>query len=133
MAIALGLVCGGLEALLILTLRVSIPLPLRTDLSDGREKEPYSRGVEWPMLLIGIVASILLAAGIVPIYVEIWKRGGRVIGISGFNITSHFLYMLTRLDWAFLSIDWLGGLFSLLALTQQGTFDTIGGVMYILL
>ena len=34
------------------------------------------------MLLIGIIAAILLAAGLLPPYLEIWKRKGRVVGIS---------------------------------------------------
>jgi hypothetical protein len=33
-------------------------------------------------VLIGILAAILLAAGLVPPYWEFWKRRGRVIGIS---------------------------------------------------
>ncbi|EAL91758.1 PQ-loop repeat-containing protein [Aspergillus fumigatus Af293] len=34
--------------------------------------------------------------------------------------------------WFFLAIDTLGGLFSLFALAAQGTFDILGGVMYII-
>lgn len=34
------------------------------------------------MLVVGIVASVLLAAGLLPPYGEIWKRRGRVIGIN---------------------------------------------------
>ena len=59
--------------------------------------------------------------------------------------------MRVVLDWAFLSMDILGGVFSLLALGRsifsrwvarqsqtdrsvaaQGTFDVLGGIMYIL-
>jgi hypothetical protein len=36
------------------------------------------------MTIIGIVAAILLAAGLIPPYFEIAKRRGRVVGISGF-------------------------------------------------
>ncbi|RJE19362.1 PQ loop repeat protein [Aspergillus sclerotialis] len=91
--------CGGLEALLILTLRI-----------------PYNKGVTWPDLLVGAVAAVLLAAGLIPPYFELWKRDGRVIGFN----------------WVFLSIDTLGGLFSLFALAAQGSFDILGGIMYII-
>lgn len=36
----------------------------------------------WPDLVVGIVAAILLVAGMLPPYFELWKRDGRVIGIS---------------------------------------------------
>ncbi|KAL8788597.1 MAG: hypothetical protein Q9195_007241 [Heterodermia aff. obscurata] len=52
---------GGAEILLILTLR-----PL------------YNRGVEWPVMTVGVVAATLLAAGLLPPYFEMWKRKGRV-------------------------------------------------------
>ena len=45
-------------------------------------KGPQERGIEWPMKIIGIVAAILLAAGLLPPYFELWQRKGRVIGIS---------------------------------------------------
>ncbi|KAJ5689470.1 hypothetical protein N7462_003862, partial [Penicillium macrosclerotiorum] len=77
------LLFGGIEALLILTLRI-----------------PYKKGVTWPDLVVGVVAAILLSAGLLPPYFELWKRDGRVIGFN----------------WVFLSIDTLGGLFSLFAL-----------------
>ncbi|KAE9365343.1 hypothetical protein N431DRAFT_496451 [Stipitochalara longipes BDJ] len=93
------LVLGGLEAALILTLK-----PL------------YDRGIDFPMIILGVVASILLAVGLLPPYIEIWKRRGRVIGIN----------------WIFLTIDWMGAFFSLMALVAQNTFDILGGVLYIL-
>lgn len=34
------------------------------------------------MLIVGIIASVFLALGLVPAYVEIWKRRGRVVGIN---------------------------------------------------
>ncbi|KAL9045596.1 MAG: hypothetical protein Q9214_001387 [Letrouitia sp. 1 TL-2023] len=86
---AIAVVFGGIQALLILTLR-----------------GPYNDGVEWPMILVGVIAAILLAAGLVPPYFEIAKRSGRIVGIN----------------FVFLAIDWLGAFFSLMAL---------GGVMYI--
>lgn len=33
-------------------------------------------------MVVGIVASVLLAVGLLPPYGEIWKRRGRVIGIN---------------------------------------------------
>ncbi|CZR63818.1 uncharacterized protein PAC_13715 [Phialocephala subalpina] len=90
---------GGAEAALILTLR-----PL------------YDRGIEFPMIILGVIASILLAIGLLPPYFEIWKRRGRVIGIN----------------WIFLTIDWSGAFFSLMALVAQNTFDVLGGVLYII-
>lgn len=42
----------------------------------------YNAGNETSMLVVGIVAAILLAVGLLPPYAEIWKRRGRVIGLS---------------------------------------------------
>lgn len=99
MVIGTAALFGGLEALLILTLRI-----------------PYNKGVTWPDVVVGVVAAVLLASGLLPPYFELWKRDGRVIGFN----------------WFFLAIDTLGGLFSLFALAAQGTFDILGGVMYII-
>ncbi|KAI3402854.2 HIR3 [Candida oxycetoniae] len=59
----------------------------------------HRRGIEWPMLIIGIIASILLAVGLIPPYFELAKRKGRVIGIN----------------FVFLTVDSLGAIFSLLS------------------
>ncbi|KAJ5451222.1 hypothetical protein N7491_000404 [Penicillium cf. griseofulvum] len=67
-------------------------------------------------MLVGIISAIILTAGLMPPYLELLKRDGRVIGFN----------------WVFLSIDTLGGLFSLFALAAQGSFDILGGVMYVL-
>lgn len=75
----------------------------------------YDRGVNWPLILVGIVAAILLALGLLPPYGELWKRGGRVVGI-------HF---------GFLTVDWLGAFFSLLGVAAQETFDPLGGSLFI--
>ncbi|KAL8900093.1 MAG: hypothetical protein Q9207_005861 [Kuettlingeria erythrocarpa] len=76
---------------------------------------PYDRGVEWPMTLVGVISAVLLAGGLIPPYFEIAKRHGRVVGIN----------------FVFLSIDWMGAFFSLMALVAQHTFDVLGGVQYI--
>lgn len=73
----------------------------------------YRRGIEWPMLIIGIVASILLAIGLIPPYFELAKRQGRVIGIN----------------FVFLILDSLGALFSLLSIVV-GTMDIMSIVLY---
>ena len=67
---------------LILTLRVWLPVWRSGFLVLTGDKGPYEAGVEWPMILIGVIAAILLAAGLLPPYREIWKRNGRVVGIS---------------------------------------------------
>jgi len=38
---------------------------------------------------------------------------------------------LTVVDFVFLTLDWLGAFFSLMALVAQQTFDVLGGVLYI--
>ncbi|KAK8073106.1 hypothetical protein PG996_006454 [Apiospora saccharicola] len=99
LGVVVTLAFAGIEAALILTLRVI-----------------YERGNETPPIVVGIIASILLAAGLVPPYGEIWKRRGRVVGIN----------------WVFLSMDCSGAFFSLMALVAQNTFDILGGVLYII-
>ncbi|KAI1818318.1 PQ loop repeat-domain-containing protein [Poronia punctata] len=90
---------AGIETALILTLR-----PV------------YDAGNETPMIVVGVVAAIVLALGLLPPYGEAWKRRGRIAGIN-------FL---------FLTMDSLGALFSLFSLVAQRTFDVLGGVMYII-
>ncbi|KAH8634208.1 PQ-loop-like protein [Alternaria alternata] len=63
--IALAASFGIMELILILTLR-----------------GPYSRGVEWPMMLMAISASVIQVIGLIPPYFELAKRNGRVIGIG---------------------------------------------------
>ncbi|KAJ9317463.1 hypothetical protein DTO271D3_2284 [Paecilomyces variotii] len=77
---------------------------------------PYNKGITWPDLLFGAIAAVMLALGLIPPYFEIRKRKGRVVGIN----------------WFFLAMDTAGGLFSLFALVAQGSFDILGGIMYII-
>ena len=68
------------------------------------------------MLLIGIVAAIILSAGLLPPYFELWKRGGRVVGISQLPLSPIRGLANIPVDWLFLSIDWLGCFLSLISL-----------------
>ncbi|KAF2134710.1 hypothetical protein P153DRAFT_279030 [Dothidotthia symphoricarpi CBS 119687] len=87
-----------MEVVLIVTLRV-----------------PYSKGVEWPMMLMAILATVIQIAGLIPPYFELAKRNGRVVGIN---------------FW-FLTIDYAGAVFSLLAVVAQEWFDALGSSLYI--
>ncbi|KAH9869813.1 hypothetical protein IAQ61_007026 [Plenodomus lingam] len=49
---------------------------------------PYSRGVEWPMMLMAISASVIQVVGLIPPYFELAKRNGRVIGISTYPLNT---------------------------------------------
>ena len=83
-AAVIDMIFGGVELLLVLTLRVNyfqMPRSMHPMLTPFL-KGPQERGVEWPMTLIGIIAAILLAAGLLPPYFELWQRKGRVVGIS---------------------------------------------------
>lgn len=73
----------------------------------------HRRGIEYPTLIVGIVASVLLALGLIPPYFEIAKRHGRVVGIN----------------FVFLSLDSLGALLSMVSVLV-GTFDTLSIVLY---
>ncbi|CAH2350498.1 uncharacterized membrane protein [[Candida] railenensis] len=73
----------------------------------------YRHGTHWPMLIFGIIASILLAVGLLPPYFELAKRKGRVIGIN----------------FVFLTMDSMGALLSMLSICV-GTFDIMSMVLY---
>lgn len=96
--IALAASFAIMELILILTLR-----------------GPYSRGVEWPMMLMAISASVIQVVGLIPPYFELAKRNGRVIGIN---------------FW-FLTIDYAGAFFSLMAVVAQEWFDALGASLFI--
>ncbi|CAE6456916.1 unnamed protein product [Rhizoctonia solani] len=72
-------------------------------------------GDEWPTRVMGIMSALLIALGLLPQYWEIWKRK-EVVGVS----------ML------FMSVDMLGGVFSVLSLVFQAQFDAVAAVSYVL-
>ncbi|CDK24167.1 unnamed protein product [Kuraishia capsulata CBS 1993] len=76
-------------------------------------KPVYRHGTHWPSLVFGILASIVLAAGLLPPYFELAKRKGRVVGINFF----------------FLSMDCSGAVFSMCSVLV-GTIDVMGMVLY---
>ncbi|KAI9850659.1 MAG: hypothetical protein M1838_005304 [Thelocarpon superellum] len=76
---------------------------------------PYERGVDTPIFVVGVIAGGILGIGLLPPYYEIYKRQGRVVGIN----------------MMFLTIDWFGAFFSLMALAAQRSFDVLGGSLYI--
>ncbi|ODV94429.1 hypothetical protein PACTADRAFT_86598 [Pachysolen tannophilus NRRL Y-2460] len=73
----------------------------------------YQHGTTWPSLIFGIMASVMLAAGLVPPYFELAKRKGRVVGIN----------------FIFLAIDCSGAIFSMVSLLTGG-MDITGMVLY---
>ena len=102
-----GLLAGGLLALFG-GLEAAVIVAVRPVYRNGD-------GKDYPMLVVGITAAVLLAAGLVPPYFEIVKRHGRVVGIN----------------FVFLAVDWMGAFFSLMSIVAQRTFDELAGVMYI--
>lgn len=50
-------------------------------------KPIYREGKHWSALIFGIVASILLAIGLLPPYFELAKRNGKVVGINFIFLT----------------------------------------------
>ena len=79
-------------------------------------RAPYRRGLSWPVTLVGVVAAVLLIIGYLPVPFELWKRRGRVVGI----------------DFGFLTIDWFGAFFSLMALGES-VLSLCLGIIYLTL
>lgn len=76
----------------------------------------YNKGIEWPNLIPGVIATVLLAVGLLPPYWELAKRKGRVIGIN----------------FVFLSLDSTGAIFNIAAVGEQpGDVDILGIVLYL--
>lgn len=75
----------------------------------------YNKGIEWPNLIPGIIAAVLLAVGLLPPYWELAKRNGRVVGIN----------------FVFLSLDSTGAIFNIAAVGEQsGEIDRLGIALY---
>lgn len=73
----------------------------------------HEDGKTWPLFIFGVIASVLLALGLIPPYFELAKRKGRVIGIN----------------FVFLTMDSLGALLSLLSIVV-GNLDIMSTVLY---
>lgn len=73
----------------------------------------YRKGIHWPALIFGILASIFLACGLIPPYIELAKRNGRVVGIN-------FIFLL---------IDSMGAWLSIVSVIL-GNMDIMGIVLY---
>ncbi|KAF8518997.1 hypothetical protein BU17DRAFT_90485 [Hysterangium stoloniferum] len=76
-------------------------------------KQALNKGNERPVQCFGIAASVIIVTGLLPQYWEIWKRK-KVIGVSYYFIT----------------VDTLGGVFSLLSLVFKPEFDIIAAIPY---
>ena len=87
---------GGIQAALVVGLRILA-----------------SRQVEWPIRLMATLSAVLLAAGVLRHYWDIWIHR-TVRGIS----------------FVFIAIDAAGDLFSLTSLIFQPTLDTFGIAIY---
>ncbi|KAH3683862.1 hypothetical protein WICPIJ_005161 [Wickerhamomyces pijperi] len=77
-------------------------------------RKAYDKGIMWPSLIFGIIASVLLAVGLVPPYFELAKRQGEVVGIN----------------FMFLTLDSMGAWFSILSLIFSAELDILGIVLY---
>lgn len=52
------------------------------DYESKEAQGPYDHGTEYPIIINGVVAAVLMAVGYLPTYYEIWTRHGKVLGIS---------------------------------------------------
>jgi len=87
---------GGIEAALIVALRIS-----------------RARNVQWPLILMAVLAAVLLAAGVLRHYWDIYRHR-TVRGIS----------------FIFVGIDAMGDLTSLISVFFQPELDVLGLVIY---
>ncbi|KAF1816085.1 hypothetical protein P152DRAFT_388900 [Eremomyces bilateralis CBS 781.70] len=86
------------QFLLIWTLRVGYP------------------GRTMPIKVVWAFAAAGLVVGLIPQYVQQFKRQGRNLGFS----------------WGFLAVDLAGALFSFLAMAVRKQFDVFGGTLYLI-
>jgi len=78
-------------------------------------RSPTNKGNEAPVTFFGVSISVLLVAGLLPQYVEIYRLGE----VKGISIP-------------FMTVDLLGGVFSTLSLVFKTKFDVLAGVAYTL-
>ncbi|CAE6433412.1 unnamed protein product [Rhizoctonia solani] len=78
-------------------------------------RHKYENRDVWTLRTFALISSILLSAGLLPQYWEIWKRK-EVVGVS----------------MSFMLIDLLGGVFSALSLVFKETFDIFAAIPYLL-
>lgn len=99
---------------------VSLLLVLSAGLQGGLIYYYRSRGIEDPtdgrLLVFGIIASILLAIGLIPPYFELAKRKGQLVGFS-------FL---------FLAVDCSGAIFSMFSVVFGEKLDIMGITLYVI-
>ena len=93
---------------------------------------PYAKGVEWPLTFMGILATVMLIGGYIPIPFEMIPRRGRAKGIN-------FLFLALDSSGAFFSLMSLGKLEApdccallMLVAVAQNTFDVLFGTLYTL-
>lgn len=67
------------------------------------------------MMMMAILASVMQCLGLLMPYFELAKRQGRVIGISAY-ISKARIAVANGLGFGFLTIDYSGAFFSLMAL-----------------
>ncbi|OLL24948.1 putative membrane protein [Neolecta irregularis DAH-3] len=79
-------------------------------------RTPEINGVDWPMILLGVIAALLICGGLLPPYFDIMKHNWEVRGLS----------------FIFLIVDMLGAFFSLLSIVfQRGPLDILAAATYI--
>ncbi|GMM37908.1 Ilt1 protein [Saccharomycopsis crataegensis] len=93
----------------LLAVSVGLQAGMITYLKNNYADDPKN----WRFLIFGIIASVLLAIGLLPPYLELAKRKGRVVGIN-------FL---------FLAVDCSGALFSMFSVIF-GNMDVMGISLY---
>ncbi|KLO19084.1 PQ-loop-domain-containing protein [Schizopora paradoxa] len=76
-------------------------------------KSAVNKGNHAPVTFFGVATSVVLSAGLLPQYLEIYRLGE----VKGISIP-------------FMTVDLLGGVFSALSLVFKSKFDVLAGVAY---
>lgn len=103
---------AGLEAGLVFAIRVSV-LMISHSLYSWISQPAYDRGNDAPVIFLGVLSSVMIALGLVPQYMEIYRLG-----------------YVRGLSMPFIIIDCAGGIFNDLSLVWKGDFDILAGVAY---